>query len=177
MIYVGIDNGLNGGVVVLDNTENSSLKIINKYLMPTIAGKKSKREYNVHEMANILRPFSPENTFVILEFAQSMPKQGVASSTKIGRGFGIWEGIIVALKLPYAIVHPRTWQKTMLTDINRKSTKQASAIISHRLFPAENFKASERCKKDHDGLTDACLLAVYGYKVRGAISQMAQERL
>ena len=175
MIYIGIDNGLCGGVTVLDSDGNGSLKIINKYLMPTIAGKKSKREYNVPEMANILRPFAPENTFVILEFAQSMPKQGIASSTKIGRGFGIWEGIIVALKLPYAIVHPRTWQKQMLSDINKKDTKQASAIIAHRLFPTENFKASERCKKDHDGLTDACLLAVYGYKVRGAISQMVEK--
>lgn len=175
MIFIGIDNGLDGGIVVIDQSGEAgqSIKITNKYLMPTISGKKSKMEYNVPEMSRLLKQFSPENTFVVLEFAQSMPGQGVASSTKIGMGFGIWQGIIVTLGLPYTIVHPRTWQKHMLVDVNKKDTKQASAIISHRFFPNENFKKSERCKKDHSGWTDACLLSMYGMKMRNAITRLA----
>ncbi|MFA5790564.1 MAG: hypothetical protein WC976_05860 [Caldisericia bacterium] len=179
MKYIGIDGGLDGGVVLIESGsaggEGPLCKIAGKHITPTIAGKKSKREYNVPEMVNILKQCPPESSFVILEFAQSMPKQGVVSSTKIGRGFGLWEGIIAALGIPYAIVHPRTWQKEMLTDMNKKDTKQASAIIAHRLFPTENFKKSEKCKKDHSGLTDACLLGVYGYKIHGAIGKMVEK--
>jgi hypothetical protein len=51
----------------------------------------------------------------------------------------------------------------MLRDQPHGDTKKASAIIAKRLFPGETFLATERCKKVHDGLTDATLLALYGY--------------
>lgn len=179
-IFCGIDCGLDGGIVMIEqlSTERNCplTKIVGKYITPTIVGKKSKKEYNVPEMVGILRRCPPENSFVILEFAQSMPKQGVSSSAKIGRGFGLWEGIIATLGIPYGIVHPRTWQKDMLKDVNKKDTKQASAIIAHRLFPTENFKATEKCKKDHSGLTDACLMAIYGCKIKSAIGQVVVEK-
>jgi len=47
MIYVGIDNGLSGGIVIIDENQ----KIISKHIMPVIKGKKT--DYDTLQIINI----------------------------------------------------------------------------------------------------------------------------
>lgn len=157
MKYIGIDNGLNGAIVVIEKNE-----IIEKVVMPTITSTKSKREYDIHEITEILTRHT--DATVILEKAHAMPKLGTVQAFNFGKGFGIMIGLLSGLKIRYDIVHARRWQKEMFKDQNSKDTKQASAIVAQRLFPNESFISTEKSKKIHDGLTDALLLAVWGQR-------------
>lgn len=156
-IYIGIDNGINGAMTVMKDG-----KIIDKIIMPTILSTKNKKEYDMQGIIKFLEKYIKAT--VILEKAHAMPILGSVQAFNFGRGYGIMLGILSALKMSYTIVHPKTWQKSMFRDINHKDTKQASAIIAQRLFPNENFRATERSKKVHDGITDSALICYFGYK-------------
>ena len=41
-------------------------------------------------------------------------------------------------------------------------SKEYHALSCKRLFPGVNLKATERCRKDHDGIAEALLIAEYG---------------
>ena len=156
MKILGIDNGLDGGLVMLDDN-----LIIGRLVMPTIDAPNGKgREYNIPFILDALESWKPERA--VIERAQAMPGQGVTSMFSIGKGFGIMLGILAARAIPYEIVHPRTWQKMILADMSRTDTKAASVLVAQRLWPGVDWRATERCKKAHDGLTDAACIAEWG---------------
>lgn len=155
MITLGIDNGLDGAMALV---EGLSLKEC--VVTPTVTVKESKREYNANEITAIIRRMKPDHVF--LEKAQSMPHQGVASMFSIGLGYGMFRGILASLGIPHTLVHPKTWQKLMFRDLPKSDTKAMSHIVCMRLWPGASWLASPRCKKPHDGLTDAALIAEYG---------------
>lgn len=162
-MIVGIDNGLDGGIVFLNET-SKRCNVISTHVMPTVGqtGGKGKRAYDVPGMVMLMRKLVPDLSMVFLERAQAMPKQGVSSTFSIGYGFGLWQGILASLEVPYEIVGPRTWQQEMFQGVDSRDTKRASAIIAGRLAPNIDWRATERCRKPHDGLTDALCIAEYG---------------
>ena len=91
-----------------------------------------------------------------------MPGQGVRSTFSIGFGFGIWQGLLTALQMPFELVSPQRWQREMFAGVNRDDTKAASALVAQRLRPDVDWRATPRCRKPHDGLTDAFCIAEYG---------------
>lgn len=154
-MYIGIDNGFKGGIVVIDDDR----RVIAKYPAENYTISGAHTEYDIREIVAIFRKHVPR--MVALEKAQSMPGQGVRSMFTIGHGFGLFEGILSAMNYPYQLVHPKTWQREILRDINKEDTKQASALYAKRMCPEVEWKLSPRCKKAHDGLTDAYGLAAY----------------
>ena len=68
-------------------------------------------------------------------------------------------------KIPYTLVHPKTWQKVMFMDMPKEDTKKMSYIVCSRLFPGTSWLANERCRKPHDGILDAVMLACYGFRI------------
>jgi len=155
--FISIDNGLAGAIVIL-----KGMHIIEKIRMPILESSKGKNEYNIQEIIKILLKY-PEAEIVI-EKAQAMPKLGTVQAFNFGKNYGILLGIFAALERRYYIVHSKTWQTEMFRDMNYKDTKQASAIAAQRLFPSENFIATERSKKIHDGITDATLMGVFSQR-------------
>ena len=154
--FAGIDNGLNGGITIIDENKNVVVTI----KMPVIDGEKT--EYNIKEICNVLSEFHPRMT--VLEKAQAFPGQGVSSTFTIGKGFGIMIGLLTALDLPFMIVGPKTWQAEVLRDLNRGGdTKQASILFATRCAPTIDWRASERGTKLHDGKTDAFAMAIYAH--------------
>ena len=107
--------------------------------------------------------FNQQVKMVILEKAQPFPGQGAVSMFSIGRGYGIMEGILAGLGLPYMVIHPKTWQKKMFEGMPHQDTKQASVLTACRLFPGAKFFGSDKSTKLHNGMTDAALMAYYGY--------------
>lgn len=158
---IGIDNGLDGGLVILSGTG----AVVAKLVTPTIgvAGK-GKRAYDVPAMVRFLREWAAPNVGAraYLERAQAMPGQGVSSMFSIGYGYGLWTGILTSLGIPFEVVAPRTWQNEMFAGINRDDTKRASALVAARLSPGSDWRATERSRVPHDGLTDAFCIAEYG---------------
>ncbi len=152
---LGIDPGFEGGMVLLDG-----MVVAEMATTPTQPGANGNNEYDKKEILDLLWRWKPE--MVVLEYQQSMPKQGVVSTFKIGEGYGMWQGIFAAMQTRLEIVHPRTWQKVMFEDMAKQDTKAASAIVAARLWPGVDWRRTPKCKAPHDGLTDAACIAEYG---------------
>lgn len=153
MLFCGIDPGLKGAVVFLDNAGN----IFHKFLMPEDAS----------SLANVLTKFfytysEKYKIKVFLERAQAMPGQGVVSMFNYGKHFGEIVGILSTLGCAFYFVPPQTWTRSMHQGYNGHSSKEKSKALAKDLFKNESFLTSVRCKKPHEGLIDAALIAEYG---------------
>ena len=158
MLYVGIDNGLNGGIAVINRAQS----VIGKWVMPVIKSKKT--EYDVNRIVEILKEIkNRKNTFVMLEKAHVRPISGKRACFMNGFGYGIMQGILSSLNMSYEIVDPKVWQKNLFEGVT-SDTKTASINFCKKKFPNIDLKATERTTKDHDGIADAICMAVYCYR-------------
>lgn len=140
MIYIGIDPGKNGGIAVIGSD----------YLSCVV--------YSDTELINVCRMFGGMSIKCVLEKVNAMPGQGVVSMFNFGMNFGFIQGVLKAYAIPYELVTPQKWKK----EFSVTSDKNTSIEVCKRLFPNVNLKATERCKKDHDGMAEALLMAEYG---------------
>ena len=140
--YGGIDPGASGGAAFLG--ENG--KRITAFKMPSTP----------YELFSLLRRFRKAE-FIYLEKVNAMPGQGVVSTFKFGVSYGIIQGILAGLSIPYDFVTPHTWQKKLgcLTGGNKNITKAKA----QSLFP----KAETDVRGITHAVADAMLLAYYCY--------------
>lgn len=156
-LIIGVDGGLDGALVGLDDQG----RILFKELMPTLGVKgKGRRTYDIPAITAHFHGL--EDVHVWLEAAAPRPIQGVVAAFGTGFCFGLFQGILTALNMPFTVIRPQQWQKVMFEGLPKTDTKQASAIIAKRLKPDEDWRATERSKKVSDGYTDAYLIAEYG---------------
>ncbi len=104
--------------------------------------------------------FGQENIHAIIERSQAMPKQGVSSTFKVGVGYGIWLGLLVAIGIPYTEVRPNIWKAKMLAG--KGKDKGASIIRAKQLFPQIS---NELTLVKHHNKAEALLLAAYGQQI------------
>lgn len=157
--YIGIDPGKTGALAVICRGD------IKLYKTPMIGSAGKKAEFDIQEMAAIIRRYSATvaDCYLVIEKAHPFPKQGIASSGNFMMGYGIWLGIIATMVIPHEIVTPRTWQKEFFKGLDStRDPKKNSEIVAKRLFPGIEFRATERCKNPHSGFIDALLIAEYG---------------
>lgn len=159
MIYIGIDVGKKGAIARVSAKGECRV-----YPQPLLG-----KQPDECAMANFLRYGNTGGTEPVghyrrayIEKAQAMPKQGVTSMFSYGTLFGMWRGMLVALGIPYEIIPPRTWQKVMLSGVQRDDTKAASILVAKRLFPGVNLLPTPKCRKHSDGMADALNIAEYG---------------
>lgn len=167
-IFIGVDPGKEGGIIVLDENSN----ILEKYNIPKIKGT---NEINLYELDQIFKNFPKDDSIVIMELVREIHGSAAKATFQFGRSFGILEMVIVSNGFIYSMVRPKKWQKEMLEGIpvikkvdketkkekRTNDTKKMALIASTRLWPKYDFRRSEKCKKAHDGLVDAALLAEY----------------
>lgn len=157
MIFLGLDPGLTGALAFLEYSKEGNLVGVGVYDTPTLTivkGKTPCLEYDIPGMAGCLSQFAKDDTHVIIENAQAMPKQGVKSTWTTGYGFGIWLGIVAAFHLPYTRVSPRVWKKALSLN----SDKETSRLRAQQLFPTADLRL-----RKHHHRSEALLLAWYGY--------------
>lgn len=92
----------------------------------------------------------------VLEHVGAMPGQGVTSMFSFGENFGYLKGLLEAFEIPYELVRPQRWKKEFGI-----SGKNQSVEVCKRLFPGVSLRRTERCKKDHDGMAEALLMAEF----------------
>jgi len=167
---IGIDNGLFGAVVVIDD----SFSLVDWWDTPLInLGKKGKdkNEFAPAAMGDIIRgiihKYCPNindnrHVFAYIEQAHAMPEQGLTSTFKTGRGYGLWEGILVGSGISYDVVHAKTWTKVMLHDMPLGEPKGRSMAKCQRLYPRLPLIKPHGRKLSMDGRSDAALIATYG---------------
>ena len=93
----------------------------------------------------------------VLEKVHSMPGQGVSSTFKFGWNVGAWEGLLVAMGVPYLLKTPQSWQAAMFDSRGKDIDKKARSLdLARRLFPQVDLK-----HKADDGKAEALLMARY----------------
>ena len=145
MIYIGIDPGKNGGIAKI-NTDTGFVKTVT-----------FSEESLISELEGYFM-FDKSPLRCVLEKVNAMPNQGVVSMFNFGMNFGFIQGVLKAYAIPYELVTPQQWKK----EFSCTSDKNTPIEVCKRLFPNVNLKATERCKKDHDGIAESLLIAEYG---------------
>lgn len=155
MIILGIDPGLDGALAVfLESMPAFVLPV------PTLDTKKSngktKREYDVVAMSSAVRTNigMSRHVRVGIERVHAMPKQGVASMFQMGRGLGVWEGIIAGCGLSYELITPQRWKGVMLDGAGKD--KESARLKAIQLFPDVDLHR----KADHNK-AEALLIGEY----------------
>jgi hypothetical protein len=161
-MFLGIDPGNSGGFALI----NKDGDISGLWVMPRIG---SKMDYD--RTAKLIKSISGycelngEKLLIGIEKPCAFLPGKIHSNFPMlnyGTGFGVLIGAIAVLEIPYLLIHPKTWQKEIWTGSDkRKDPKKKSLEISRRLFPKADLRATARCKKPHDGLIDALLIAEY----------------
>lgn len=150
LMYVGIDPGQQGGVAFLCPGNNN----ITLHRMPA----------NHKELSELITRM--RTATVVIEKAQPMPGQGSVAGFSYGVGYGILLGMMVAHGIRYTEVRPAEWKKLVLAGVSgkgktKKEKKDDSIMAVERLFPDVNLIPGG-CRKPHDGIAEALLLAEYG---------------
>ena len=95
----------------------------------------------------------------VVESVHAMPGNGAVSMFKFGKGCGEILGILAALGVVIHEPTPQAWKKAMLAGTDKG--KDASIQVAENLFPEINL-VPKGCRKPHDGMAEALLMAEYG---------------
>lgn len=141
MIYIGIDPGKDGAMAVVSESGASVAAFDAAEYVRTL-------EF-IHNAGL--------ESICCLERVGAMPGQGVTSMFRFGENFGLIQGLLIACHIPYELVTPQKWKK----EFQITGGKNSSIAVCRRLFPEAGLRRSERCRKDHDGMAEALLMAEY----------------
>lgn len=141
MIYIGIDPGKDGAMAII---------------VPDGVSVFPFGEDGYKNALDGLRGFA-DNCRCCLERVNAMPGQGVTSMFKFGENFGFIQGLLTACSIPYELVTPQKWKK----EFQITGDKNRSVAVCKRLFPGVSLRRTDGCKKDHDGMAEALLMAEY----------------
>lgn len=142
-IFIGIDPGEKGGIACIDTNENTSFTV----------------PYSNKELIDLCRDVfgSYKEVVCCLEKVSARPGQGVVSMFTFGQSVGYIKGVLESYFIPYQEIVPRKWKN----EFGLNSEKAASAEVCRKLFPEVSLLETPRCKKPHDGMTEALLMAEY----------------
>jgi len=183
--YCGIDVGLTGGLVVLD----SNSKVCYKKAMDDGLIKPDATP-DVRKIYAIIKHFQKKgDVHLVLERFAGFHGQSKKSVASLERQGGKIYGMVELMGIPYTASLPKQWQKVMCGDtkqydkttyvktdrkdedgkvikkkVIKKDTKRIALVTVNRLFPNEKWLKNSKCRTPHNGLIDACLLALYGIR-------------
>lgn len=139
MIYIGIDPGASGGIGVIDTTTEEAIAL----------------PYSDENLQQTL--ISNTNAKVMVERVHAMPGQGVTSMFNFGKAFGYILGMLDVLQISYELVDPIKWKR----EFSITASKDSSIACCRRLFPTVELRRTSHCRKPHDGMAEALLIAEY----------------
>jgi hypothetical protein len=154
-IYIGIDNGLSGGIATLD--ENGIGWVQKMPLEPC------GRRVDGRAIYEFLRCRVPDNSVVALEL---LPEH--MDSAQVMRSFAMNYGILYAvaklsgLRVVEVPCGTRLdgWQRRLLGRQTKGGNKKAAAALVRKLWPEYPFPTKRpKGKALHDGIVDAVLVA------------------
>lgn len=141
MIVGGIDVGKSGALCLLDDKNIHFVDFKTKGIKGYIDILKSTKNIKL----------------VTVELVHSMPKQGVKSMFSFGENYGLIQGVLQALDIPFILVKPQTWQKAL--NIPSKSDKKKIASIISNVYPKAQLYGLKGGLLD--GRSDALCLVHY----------------
>jgi len=154
-LIIGVDNGLDGGLCAVSTFDGA---IIAKTRMPTLQMSK-KKEIDIRKVNDwLINLHTPFELAIEEPLAHAKSSQAVRS---MAISFGKLLGMAESHRYEVKRVSVHKWQKIMLGRIPKGKTKEAALELAETLAPKENWLANKRCRKPHDGMIDAYLIAKY----------------
>lgn len=141
MYYIGLDPGKAGGFAILRDRVLQSCGDFSKIQIVTLFSAVS---------------HMPEKAICCIEKVHAMPKQGSVSMFTFGENYGWLKGVLDAFHIPYQEIPPQTWKK----EFGLNSDKIKSIEVARQLFPDAEL-TPPNCRKPHDGIAEALLMAEY----------------
>jgi hypothetical protein len=120
-LFIGIDPGAKGAWALLDST--GSILALHDFPGDEVS------------LCQQMATYELQGARGALEFVHSMPGQGVASTFKFGANFGIWRGVLAALRVPFELVRPQIWKREFIKPSDATGKKSAELVAASRLFP------------------------------------------
>lgn len=172
-MIVGIDNGLNGGIVALSPIRG--LAPVFAAPLPTLkhtyparkhAKAKEVREIDVRALVDLFRQIQQGNDQITV-FFEHCPFHADRADTM--RSMALSAGKILAVLEARGIATHRIlsfdWHPVVLGKIPRGKSKETARAAAAAFWPGEKFFANSRCNIGHDGMIDAALIAEYGRRI------------
>lgn len=145
MLIAGIDPGKSGAIVLIEDG-----KVKDKALLANIVPRKWLLDRGTK--------------LVYLEQAQSFPKQGIASAFNYGRDFGYLLGTLAGSNMTVHLIRPSVWARRIHTMSPKIDEPKARSLwCARHLWPDQDWLATDKSTKPHDGLVDAALIAYFGH--------------
>lgn len=149
--FVGVDPGKSGCMSIIQDGK------ITSHLFPKVG-----KEYDIQGMIALFKQFEGTDCHLVIEDVKALQGPMKAGNWSLSRGKTILEMCVVFFNIPFTMVHSKTWQKEIWQGIEKQlNTKDTTLLAIKRLFPNHDLKASKRCSKDHDGITDSIAMAEY----------------
>lgn len=159
MIYIGIDNGLTGGIVALSDHPGPPID------MMTMPWKqwRSRKEIDVRAihlwLSNVCGGNLSNAVFLIEEPNNS---RNASTAYSVASCFHSFRGFFDAKFVPFERITPQSWQRFMLGKVPKGETKAFALAKAREIWPGEKWLKTPRCSTPHEGLVDAALIAEYG---------------
>lgn len=165
-VYLGIDVGSKGFITLNTGVELKFYSI------------EDNDPYQLSDIFNQIKVSHP-NVVCVMEEIHAIHNSSAKATFAFGEINGLLKGLLIANKIPYHLVPPKTWQKEIWENkdivfeyktLNGKegikskkvvNTKQTSLNSAKRIFPSVDLRKNERCKKIDDNKADSLLIAEY----------------
>ena len=159
-VYVGIDNGLTGGIAVL---ESASMELT-LFRMPSTTASKKKDRVDGVGIADLINVQYLKKARFLVE-KPSGSKQA-SSARSMADSFARIETVLELLHIEYQTIRAQDWQPEFWTKPDSLQgeewdTKIAARLAVEKIWPDQSFLPTPRHSVPHDGLVDAALIAEY----------------
>lgn len=160
-IYIGIDPG-SLGFISVDKGDG----------IRDFCSLKDNNPADVSLFLKNVKTLSEGNCVCCMEEIHAVFGSSAKATFSFGECFGMLQGILVALGIPFHLVSPKIWQKEIWitqdkvfkSKNGKKSVdnKPTSINAARRLFPDIDFRRTDKCKNVDDNKCDATLICEYG---------------
>lgn len=147
-IIIGIDPGKNGGIAVM-NTSNNSVMV-------------KKMPETPKDVIDLLKKFAKQDVVCVLETVGGMPGQGGKAMFTFGRGYGSLETALLLLEIKTYPITPQKWQK----EFQLGTTKSSGGFTTTQWKNILKAKAQQLFPKNKifNWGADALLIAEFGFR-------------
>jgi hypothetical protein len=151
-VFIGIDPGKDGAMAILGYCHSPVIAPFDE--IGYVGWLRRLVEESRYEVSS--------EFFCVVEHVNAMPGQGVTSCFSFGQNFGFILGLLTAFRIPYELVRPQKWKK----EFGCTSDKNTSIEVAQRLFPNTDLRRTPQCRKPHDGIAEALLMAEYARRLQ-----------
>lgn len=152
---LGVDPGKSGALARYCDARDT-LEIMDMPTLELAKGKKKVTRIDAVQLAYRLNQLASRGLdLVVIEQPLALPGQNSASVFDIGRSFGMIEGLVAGLRVPFEIAHPVVWKRAMKCP----AAKDGALARATQLLPQH---AQLWPLKKHADRAEAALIALHG---------------